>query len=86
LHKIIPPVQASQLKSIFNLSDKSYQTIEDQRMNPNSPLYAVKSFEELSLKPHILKGIYAMGFSAPSKIQVTYHYHISERTCNQKSV
>jgi ATP-dependent RNA helicase DDX19/DBP5 len=34
-------------------------------------LYSVKYFEELNLKPDLLQGIYAMGFTRPSKIQET---------------
>lgn len=41
------------------------------RSNPNSPLYSVKSFEELRLPDALLKGLYCMGFQAPSKIQET---------------
>ena len=44
--------------------------LEIQRKDPNCPLYSVKSFEELNLQPNLLKGVYAMGFNAPSKIQV----------------
>ncbi|XP_043189230.1 DEAD-box helicase Dbp80-like [Amphibalanus amphitrite] len=43
--------------------------IEVQRADPSSPLYSVKSFEALNLRPELLKGVYAMGFNAPSKIQ-----------------
>ncbi|KAL1266067.1 hypothetical protein QQF64_004094 [Cirrhinus molitorella] len=39
--------------------------------DPSSPLYSVKSFEELRLKPQLLQGVYAMGFNRPSKIQET---------------
>ncbi|XP_071946119.1 ATP-dependent RNA helicase DDX19A-like [Antedon mediterranea] len=45
--------------------------LDIQQKDPNSPLYSVKSFEELHLKPELLKGIYQMGFNAPSKIQET---------------
>ncbi|XP_045470399.1 DEAD-box helicase Dbp80 [Harmonia axyridis] len=45
--------------------------IEIQRQNPNSPLHSVKTFEALNLNPNLLKGIYEMGFNAPSKIQET---------------
>lgn len=45
--------------------------IEVQRQDPKSPLYSVKSFEALNLKPNLLKGVYEMGFNAPSKIQET---------------
>lgn len=37
--------------------------------DPNSPLYSAKSFDELGLAPELLKGIYAMKFQKPSKIQ-----------------
>ena len=32
--------------------------IEVQRKDPKSPLYSVKSFEALNLKPSLLKGVY----------------------------
>ncbi|KAH9481297.1 RNA helicase required for poly(A+) mRNA export [Psilocybe cubensis] len=44
-------------------------TLADQQVDPNSPLYSVKSFEELGLKEELLKGLLAMGFDQPSKIQ-----------------
>ncbi|XP_015116879.1 DEAD-box helicase Dbp80 [Diachasma alloeum] len=50
---------------------ESKQEVEIQRRNPNSPLYSVKSFEELKLQPKLLMGIYDMGFMKPSKIQET---------------
>ena len=40
-----------------------------ERANPDSPLYSVKTFEELKLKKELLQGLYAMGFTKPSKIQ-----------------
>ncbi|XP_065571377.1 ATP-dependent RNA helicase DDX19A-like [Artemia franciscana] len=49
----------------------SKNDVEVQRKDPNSPLYSVKSFEALHLKPNILKGVYSMGYNAPSKIQET---------------
>ncbi|XP_041480147.1 ATP-dependent RNA helicase DDX19A-like [Lytechinus variegatus] len=45
--------------------------LEVQQKDPNSPLHSVKSFEELRLKQALLKGVYEMGFNAPSKIQET---------------
>ena len=51
------------------LQPKNDITIE--RADPNSPLYSVKSFEELRLPEELLKGLYDMGFQAPSKIQET---------------
>ncbi|KAJ8693069.1 RNA helicase required for poly(A+) mRNA export [Pleurotus ostreatus] len=44
-------------------------TLADQQADPNSPLYSAKSFEALGLHQDLLKGIYDMGFSKPSKIQ-----------------
>ncbi|GMK56847.1 hypothetical protein CspeluHIS016_0306870 [Cutaneotrichosporon spelunceum] len=43
--------------------------LADQQADPNSPLYSVKTFEELPLHPDLLKGIYGAGFKKPSKIQ-----------------
>uniref|UniRef100_A0A8C8HE51 RNA helicase n=1 Tax=Oncorhynchus tshawytscha TaxID=74940 RepID=A0A8C8HE51_ONCTS len=43
--------------------------VEVHQRDPNSPLYSVKSFEELRLKPQLLQGVYTMGFNRPSKIQ-----------------
>ncbi|KAB0388577.1 hypothetical protein E2I00_019254, partial [Balaenoptera physalus] len=51
-----------------NLTDNTNQ-VEDLQQDPNSPLYSVKSFEELHLKPQLLQGVYTMGFICPSKIQ-----------------
>ncbi|KAI8796260.1 ATP-dependent RNA helicase DDX19A [Biomphalaria glabrata] len=50
---------------------QSKSDIEVLRKDPTSPLYSVKSFEALHLKPELLKGVYDMGFNAPSKIQET---------------
>ncbi|KAF9443617.1 DEAD-domain-containing protein [Macrolepiota fuliginosa MF-IS2] len=44
-------------------------TLADQQADPNSPLFSAKTFEELGLHADLLKGIYDMGFSKPSKIQ-----------------
>ncbi|GBE87867.1 DEAD-domain-containing protein [Sparassis latifolia] len=44
-------------------------TLADQQVDPNSPLYSAKTFEQLGLHEDLLKGIYDMGFSKPSKIQ-----------------
>lgn len=44
-------------------------TLADQQADPNSPLYSIKSFEDLGLHPDLLKGLYSMGFQKPSKIQ-----------------
>ena len=49
----------------------STSNVEVVRNDPKSPLYSIKTFEELRLPENLLKGLYAMGFSAPSKIQET---------------
>ncbi|KAK7905142.1 hypothetical protein WMY93_017749 [Mugilogobius chulae] len=43
--------------------------VEVLQRDPNSPLFSVKTFEELRLKPELLRGIYNMGFNRPSRIQ-----------------
>lgn len=49
------------------------QTVEvklaDKQADVNSPLYSVKSFEQLGLDESLLKGLYAMKFVKPSKVQ-----------------
>lgn len=45
--------------------------IEVLRQDPFSPLHSIKTFEALNLKQQLLKGVYEMGFNAPSKIQET---------------
>lgn len=66
------PAETSLLQKIIrNGLVDSKKDIEVQRKDPNSPLYSVKTFEALHLKPNLLKGVYAMGFNAPSKIQET---------------
>ena len=55
-----------------NLISSTYEVqvkLADLQADPNSPLYSVKSFEELGLSPELLKGLYAMKFNKPSKIQ-----------------
>ncbi|KLO07630.1 DEAD-domain-containing protein [Schizopora paradoxa] len=53
------------IKSTFDVQ----VTLADQQADPNSPLFSVKSFEELGLNPDLLKGLFDMSFSKPSKIQ-----------------
>ncbi|GLB40344.1 putative DEAD box helicase family protein [Lyophyllum shimeji] len=58
--------------AISDLIDSTFEvtvTLADQQGDPNSPLYSAKTFEELGLHQDLLKGIYDMGFSKPSKIQ-----------------
>jgi ATP-dependent RNA helicase DDX19/DBP5 len=59
-------------KPAENLIKSTYEVkvkLADLQADPNSPLFSAKSFEELGLKPELLKGLYAMKFSKPSKIQ-----------------
>lgn len=53
-----------------SIEDSAHQ-LEIIRNNPDSPLYSVKTFEELRIPHPLLKGIYAMGFQKPSRIQET---------------
>lgn len=43
--------------------------LADKQADMSSPLYSAKTFEELGLDASILKGIYAMKFVKPSKVQ-----------------
>ncbi|XP_072333777.1 ATP-dependent RNA helicase DDX19A-like isoform X2 [Scyliorhinus torazame] len=52
-------------KTLFEPS----HSVEVLQKDPSSPLYSVKSFEELRLKGPLLQGVYSMGFNRPSKIQ-----------------
>jgi ATP-dependent RNA helicase DDX19/DBP5 len=60
-----------QFKSLIEsvLSVNVQVKLADQQADVNSPLYSVQSFEELGLCPDLLKGIYAMKFAKPSKVQ-----------------
>lgn len=53
------------MESLQNVSVK----LADKQSDVNSPLYSIKSFEELGLSPNLLKGIYSMKFVRPSKVQ-----------------
>lgn len=66
------PAEVSLLQKVIRKGLVECKTdIEIQRQDPSSPLYSVKSFEALHLKANLLKGVYGMGFNAPSKIQET---------------
>ncbi|AMD19150.1 HBR249Wp [Eremothecium sinecaudum] len=55
-----------------NLIRSEYEVkvkLADLQADPNSPLYSAKTFEELGLSEELLKGLYAMRFQKPSKIQ-----------------
>lgn len=70
----LPPSKADYSlmnKYIRNALVNSTNEVEIIRNDPNSPLYSVKTFEELNLDQALLRGVYDMGFSKPSKIQET---------------
>ncbi|PSN33637.1 DEAD-box helicase Dbp80 [Blattella germanica] len=68
----ISPAERSLLQKIIRKGlVENKNDIEVQRRDPTSPLFSVKSFEALHLQPSLLKGVYALGFNAPSKIQET---------------
>ncbi|KAK3907827.1 DEAD-box helicase Dbp80 [Frankliniella fusca] len=68
--KPVSPAERSLLQKIIRKGlVENKNDIEIQRKDPTSPLYSVKSFEALHLKPNLLKGVFQMGFNAPSKIQ-----------------
>ncbi|CDR43169.1 CYFA0S11e01002g1_1 [Cyberlindnera fabianii] len=55
-----------------NLIKSTYEVkvkLADLQADPNSPLYSVQSFDDLGLSPELLKGVYAMKYQKPSKIQ-----------------
>ncbi|KAG8905943.1 RNA helicase required for poly(A+) mRNA export [Tulasnella sp. 403] len=54
---------------LLNSTHEVMVTLADQQADPNSPLYSIKSFEDLGLHDNLLKGLYQMGFQKPSKIQ-----------------
>lgn len=67
----ISPAERSLLQKIIRKGlVENKNDLEIQRRDPNSPLYHVKTFEELNLKDQLLKGLYNMGYNAPSRIQV----------------
>ncbi len=54
------------------LQEPEYQVqvkLADLQADPDNPLYSAKSFEELNLKPEVLKGVTGMSFRKPSKVQ-----------------
>uniref|UniRef100_A0A8C3Y533 RNA helicase n=1 Tax=Catharus ustulatus TaxID=91951 RepID=A0A8C3Y533_CATUS len=67
------PVSLAELslmnKLIHTSLVESQQHVEILQRDPNSPLFSIKTFEELPLKKELLQGVYMMGFNRPSKIQ-----------------
>jgi ATP-dependent RNA helicase DDX19/DBP5 len=53
------------IENVYNVEVQ----LSQQQANENSPLYSVTTFEQLNLAEDILKGVYAMKFVKPSKVQ-----------------
>ncbi|GMG40472.1 unnamed protein product [Ambrosiozyma monospora] len=64
-----PSTQDSTTSSLIKSSYEVKVKLADIQADPNSPLFSAKSFEDLGLSDELLKGLYAMKFSKPSKIQ-----------------
>lgn len=63
---------ASEANHGSGLHDGSYEVevkLSDLQGDTSSPLYSISSFEELGINPSILKGLYALQFRKPSRIQ-----------------
>ncbi|KAJ1657562.1 RNA helicase required for poly(A+) mRNA export [Dispira simplex] len=58
-----------QPKNLLENAGEIKVTLANQQADPNSPLYSIKSFEDLGLPEDLLKGIYRMKFTKPSRIQ-----------------
>lgn len=68
----LPKAEVSLLQKIIRTRlVRCSSAVEVQRKDPKSPLYSIKTFEELKLRPDLLRGVYASGFDLPSKIQET---------------
>ncbi|KAI8820764.1 P-loop containing nucleoside triphosphate hydrolase protein [Fimicolochytrium jonesii] len=61
---------AKKQSNLIESSEVVEVKLADLQADVNNPLYSgVSTFEDLGLHPDLLKGIYAMGFERPSKIQ-----------------
>ncbi|ODQ67762.1 DEAD-domain-containing protein [Nadsonia fulvescens var. elongata DSM 6958] len=64
--------QATEEERDTDLISSTYEVkvkLADLQADPDSPLYSIKRFEDLGLSEELLKGLYAMKFTKPSKIQ-----------------
>eukprot|EP00029_Vermamoeba_vermiformis_P004262 TRINITY_DN14804_c0_g1_i1.p1 TRINITY_DN14804_c0_g1~~TRINITY_DN14804_c0_g1_i1.p1 ORF type:complete len:453 (+),score=204.66 TRINITY_DN14804_c0_g1_i1:95-1453(+) len=57
------------LKNLGLRPGQEKQELMIEQSDPNSPLYSTKSFEEMNLRPELLKAIYALKYNKPSRIQ-----------------
>ncbi|KAM6976952.1 ATP-dependent RNA helicase DDX19A [Aplochiton taeniatus] len=67
--KVNPADQSLLNKLIRSNLVTNQNEVEVLQRDPNSPLFSIKTFEELRLKPQLLRGVYDMGFNRPSRIQ-----------------
>ncbi|KAM3872118.1 ATP-dependent RNA helicase DDX19A [Diretmus argenteus] len=67
--KVDPAEQSLLNKFIRHTLVKNRNQVEVLQRDPTSPLFSIKTFEELRLKPQLLQGVYNMGFNRPSRIQ-----------------
>ncbi|XP_017487846.1 PREDICTED: ATP-dependent RNA helicase DDX19A-like, partial [Rhagoletis zephyria] len=67
----VPPAEFSMMRKVLRnkLLHHTQNKVEILQKDPNNPLYSVKSFDELNIPEPLLRGIYDMGFSKPSRIQ-----------------
>lgn len=63
------PSQTEIVSGFFEALNEVDVKLADQQADVNSPLYSANTFEELGLDENLLKGIYAMKFNKPSKVQ-----------------
>ncbi|XP_034086491.1 ATP-dependent RNA helicase DDX19A-like isoform X1 [Gymnodraco acuticeps] len=64
------PAEQSLLNKLIRRSlVRNRNQVEVLQRDPSSPLFSVKTFEELRLKPELLRGVYCLGFNRPSRIQ-----------------
>ncbi|CAL8110430.1 unnamed protein product [Orchesella dallaii] len=68
--KDLPASEKSLLQKLLRTKlVQSSKQLEIIQKDPTSPLFSATSFEDLPLRPELKKGVYAMGFNAPSRIQ-----------------
>uniref|UniRef100_A0A8C5JHZ1 RNA helicase n=1 Tax=Junco hyemalis TaxID=40217 RepID=A0A8C5JHZ1_JUNHY len=68
--RAVPAPALSLMNKLIHTSlVESQQHVEILQRDPSSPLFSIKTFEELPLKKELLQGVYMMGFNRPSKIQ-----------------
>ncbi|XP_063273913.1 ATP-dependent RNA helicase DDX25 isoform X2 [Prinia subflava] len=66
----VPLAEISLMNKLIHTSlVESQEHVEILQRDPSSPLFSIKTFEELPLKKELLQGVYMMGFNRPSKIQ-----------------